>query len=430
MSAFFDFRDLLGDELVTRGGVKATGEVLGGKEVVGLYFSAHWCPPCRIFTPQLGKFYEKMVSGGASFEVVFVSSDRDPEGFESYYGSQAPWAALPFGDRDRKDAVSKKFKVQGIPTFVVVDGRTGETITADGREALSGDPEGARFPWRPPTLGDALALLPRLRSKDHGEGPLLPALPGPVLLYFSAHWCPPCRKFTPELVAFFEKLKRACPAASLVFCSSDSDVHTFEEYYEGMGDAWLALPYEARDAKERLSTALGVKGIPKLVLLSAPAADGSRSLITDDGRACVAEDKVAGFPETWRPEPFGNLGKTVSVKGEDVNGTRSLLVLCEAMADPSAAIEALKALARQRDAPGPAETLFFFAELPEGPVDQIRKLCGIPGLQGKAETADLVLLDVPDNGGFYVKERVADVTVAALEAFLANPGDRRQLEAP
>ena len=120
----------------------------------------------------------------------------------------------------------------------------------------------------------------------------------------------------------------------------------------------------------------------------------------------------------------------MSVKGEDVNGTRSLLVLCEAMADPSAAVEALKALARQRDAPGPAETLFFFAELPEGPVDQIRKLCGIPGLQGKAETADLVLLDVPDNGGFYVKEKVADVTVAALEAFLANPGDRRQLAAP
>ena len=39
-------------------------------------------------------------------------------------------------------------------------------------------------------------------------------------------------------------------------------------------------------------------------------------------------------------------------------------------------------------------------------------------------------IDVPDNGGFYVKEKVADVTVAALEAFLANPGDRRQLAAP
>ena len=76
-----------------------------------------------------------------------------------------------------------------------------------------------------------------------------------------------------------------------------------------------------------------------------------------------------------------------------------------------------------------AELLFFFAELPEGPVDKVRELCGIAGLQGRAETADLVLLDIPDDGGFYLREKVATVDVAALEAFLASPGDRKQLEA-
>lgn len=50
-------------------------EALKGKEIIGLYFSAHWCPPCRMFTPLLKKFHRDLVQDGEPFEVVFVSSD-------------------------------------------------------------------------------------------------------------------------------------------------------------------------------------------------------------------------------------------------------------------------------------------------------------------------------------------------------------------
>ena len=34
------------------GGVSSVADALA-HDVIGLYFSAHWCPPCRGFTPKL-----------------------------------------------------------------------------------------------------------------------------------------------------------------------------------------------------------------------------------------------------------------------------------------------------------------------------------------------------------------------------------------
>merc|ERR1719189_1069843 len=42
-------------------------------EVIGIYFSAHWCPPCRGFTPVLAETYETLAKAGKKFEIVFVS---------------------------------------------------------------------------------------------------------------------------------------------------------------------------------------------------------------------------------------------------------------------------------------------------------------------------------------------------------------------
>ena len=39
-------------------GSNAPANCLDGKAVVLIYFSAHWCPPCRAFTPMLKDFYE------------------------------------------------------------------------------------------------------------------------------------------------------------------------------------------------------------------------------------------------------------------------------------------------------------------------------------------------------------------------------------
>lgn len=105
---------------------------LVGKSIL-LYFSAHWCPPCRGFTPKLIEVYHKIKSKHDAFEIIFISSDRDQTSFDEYF-SGMPWLALPFGDT-RKASLSKLFKVRGIPMLVAI-GATGRTVTTEARELV------------------------------------------------------------------------------------------------------------------------------------------------------------------------------------------------------------------------------------------------------------------------------------------------------
>merc|ERR1719165_6364 len=218
------FADLFGAELLDTDGktVVATADKLKDR-VTAVYFSAHWCPPCRGFTPKLAETYTAYKEKGLNFEVVFVSSDCDEQAFDEYFQEQ-PWLALPYADRERKDKLSKKFKVRGIPTLVILDA----------------DTKGAKVP------------VADLASKH-------------LLLYFSAHWCPPCRGFTPKLAEAYKAYKEKGLDLEVVFVSSDRDEKSFAEYFGEM--PWLALPFAERDRKSALSKAFDVEGIPTLVIL-------------------------------------------------------------------------------------------------------------------------------------------------------------------
>jgi nucleoredoxin len=127
-----------GVSLVDKSGGKVDPASLNSNKVVGLYFSAHWCPPCRGFTPVLAEAYKGIVGQGKSFQVVFVSSDRDQGAFDGYYG-EMPWIALPFAERDLKATLCDKYGVTGIPCLVLLNGATGDLITKDGRGEITAD---------------------------------------------------------------------------------------------------------------------------------------------------------------------------------------------------------------------------------------------------------------------------------------------------
>jgi len=393
---------LLGDKLVGKEGQLSTAEALNGK-VVGLYFSAHWCPPCRGFTPKLAEWYKNDLKA-KDFEVVFISSDKDEGQWKDYFNDQ-PWLALPFEDREKKNALSKKFKVQGIPSLVILNS-SAEVITKEGREVVSEDPTGANFPWipsPPPPLKEQLGQ--RFLKGDGEVG--VEALEGKVLLlYFSAHWCPPCRAFTPVLAETYKKYKAKGLNLELVFVSSDKDEGQFKDYFSEM--PWLALPYEDRKAKDALSKRFKVQGIPSLVVV-----DSDGQVITTNGRAAIQGDpEGAEFP--WHPKPVQDLASP-----EGIDETASVVVLMESLDADSqkSVISTLDPLARKFGNPGDdAKYLFFTATNSNGPVPRVRELLGQPE---KSEGVGIFLLDLDDEGAYY-EGPTGEVTASAVEEFLAK----------
>lgn len=103
---------------------------LSTAKLIGIYFSAHWCPPCRGFTPQLVNFYNEVNKNEKEFEVIFASCDQDEKSFASYF-SEMPWLTLPFKD-SRCDAASDEYGCEGIPYLVVLT-KEGIVVTKNGR---------------------------------------------------------------------------------------------------------------------------------------------------------------------------------------------------------------------------------------------------------------------------------------------------------
>jgi nucleoredoxin len=124
--------DKVAGKLVNAKGEAAPSDVLSGKPYVLYYFSAHWCPPCRKFTPRLIDFYNNE-GGGVDFELVFVSSDRSAKDMAAYMTETGmPWWALAF------DAIAGSgLRSEGgpyIPALVLTD-ESGKVLSSSYDEA-------------------------------------------------------------------------------------------------------------------------------------------------------------------------------------------------------------------------------------------------------------------------------------------------------
>lgn len=87
-----------------------------------------------------------------------------------------------------QNKLTKKFRIQGIPRLVILDGETGKTITVDGFNHLMEDENGCAFPWKRKPFWEMIKGK-LLHGDKQEEVDAMEALKGKIIgLYFAANW--------------------------------------------------------------------------------------------------------------------------------------------------------------------------------------------------------------------------------------------------
>jgi len=115
-----------------------------------------------------------------------------------------------------------------------------------------------------------------------------------VLLYFSASWCPPCRKFSPILSKFALTHK---DSVGVIFMSNDTSEAEAEKYLAGKYFSFAGYQTQAHSILNQL---LSITMLPSLVIMNRKTG----KVITHWGRSAV-EGNSERCVQDWRDGKSG-----------------------------------------------------------------------------------------------------------------------------
>jgi len=296
MEALFEVNLLRAD------GSEVSGkEALADKALVLLYFAqSHWSQGSKAVTPKLRDVYQKTKDQGV--EVVFVSGCKSQGDMDKFYKeAHGDWLRLPHDKSDICEQLSQKFDVSQAPHIAVCKG-DGTVIEEDavqdiyrkGESVIKKWIQGSDYEKKEKNLevvGEA-EFIKHDGSKISGKDVL--AGKKAVCFYFSAHWCPPCRAFTPELKKFYNEVKGD---VEVVFVSADRSKNDMDEYYKESHGQWLCAEFRS-DVSDQLGDHFECPHYPYMVVIKA---DGT--FVTKDGtgdiRKLYNESEGSKVLEKW-----------------------------------------------------------------------------------------------------------------------------------
>ncbi|XP_057810981.1 probable nucleoredoxin 1 isoform X2 [Salvia miltiorrhiza] len=291
------------DYVISADGKKVPVTELEGK-TIGLYFLLATYNGCIAFKPKLMEVYKSLREKGENFEIVMIPLDDDEPSFQEEFAS-LPWLSLPVKDKCCSKLV-RYFELNSLPTLVAI-GPDGKTLHSNVVEAI--EEHGVKaYPFTPERFAELEEIEKARREaqtlesilvsedcdfvlgKDGVKVPVSDLVGKNVLLYFSAHWCPPCRAFLPALTKAYNEIKEKGGALEVIFISSDRDQASFDEFFSKM--PWLALPFGDK-RKQSLSRSFKVRGIPMVVAIGPTG-----KTVTTDAREQIMCHGAEAYPFT------------------------------------------------------------------------------------------------------------------------------------
>lgn len=89
------------------------------------------------------------------------------------------------------------------------------------------------------------------------------------LFFFSANWTPAGRKFTPQLVEYYNRVQSQHPEFEVIFFSADRSQFGMETYLQQNSMPWPAVAYPKISAKAAAMELKSISNIPCLILTDA-----------------------------------------------------------------------------------------------------------------------------------------------------------------
>jgi len=229
----------------------------------------------------LAEFRTWTKTSGEKVEAELAGETKAAVKLKTKTGSVEIWAKDRLSDEDRQ--------------FIGLEGSSpsyADTAPGTNPPSSSGTAGGAS----PATAGPVSELSRQFTGKlitfkNGVPAPVPASQTAPVkyyAFYYSAKWCPPCRKFTPELVEAYKKLKAEHPEFELIFVSSDESPDAMLDYMKSYKMEWPALRFSDIQSNAVVNR-YQARGIPNLVFT-----DGTGKVLSAsyDGGNYVGPRKV------------------------------------------------------------------------------------------------------------------------------------------